>query len=216
MRVAPAMAAPPPANSPSARLAQLVQDRIRDGRLLEPAQDSAVAYLNALRTEDPSGSAAVASSRAVSDALLDGGRKALLDRNLEVAQANTVAARRLGLNLADVDTLERAIAAARATPISKQVPQLEIQRTRYVPPEYPPGALQKGIQGDVRVRITVAADGRVKSATVVNSSPAAVFDRAALEAVRRWRFKPLSVNDPGIEATVTTEILFRPEQVKQP
>ena len=140
----------------------------------------------------------------------------MLDRNLDAAQANTVAARRLGLNLADVDTLERAIAAARATPLSKQVPQPEIQRTRYVPPEYPPGALQKGIQGDVRVRITVAADGKVKSATVVNSSPAAVFDRAALEAVRRWRFKPLSVNDPGIEATVMTDLLFRPEQVKQP
>ncbi len=216
MRAAPAIAAPPPAIATSAQLARLVQDRIRDGRLLEPAQDSAVAYLNALRAEDPSGNAAVVSSRAVSDALLDGGRKALLDRNLEVAQTNAVAARRLGLNLADVDTLERAIAAARATPVSKQVSPLEIQRTRYVPPEYPPGALQKGLQGSVRVRITVAADGKVKSAAVVNSSPAAVFDQAALAAVRRWRFKPLSVNDPGIEATVMTEILFRPEQVKQP
>ena len=216
MRAAPAIAAPPPDISPSAQLAGLVQDRIRDGRLLEPAQDSAVAYLNALRAEDPSGNAAVASSRAVSEALLDGGRKALLDRNLDLAQTNAVAARRLGLNLADVDTLERAIATARATPVSKQVSPLEIQRTRYVPPEYPPGALQKGLQGNVRVRITVAADGKVKSAAVVNSSPAAVFDQAALEAVRRWRFKPLAVNDPGIEATVMTEILFRPEQVKQP
>ncbi len=215
-RVAPPAAAAQPDNTASARLAQLVQDRIRDGRLLEPSQDSAVAYLNALRAEDPSGSAVVASSRALSDALLESGRKALLDRNLDAAQANTAAARRLGLSLADVDMLERAIAAARATPVTKQGPPPEIQRTRYVSPEYPPGALKKGVRGDVRVRITVAADGKVKSATVVTSNPAAVFDKAALDAVRRWRFKPLSATDPDIEATVMTEIVFRPEEVKQP
>ncbi len=215
MRVAPPVVGTQPASSQSESLASLVQDRIRDGRLLEPAQDSAVAYLNALRADDPSGSAATASSRALSDALLDHGRKALLERKLDVAQANANAARRIGLNIADVDTLERAIAAARATPVAKQVPQPEIQRTRYVPPEYPQGALRKGLRGDVRVRITVAADGKVKSATVVASSPAAVFDQAALDAVRRWRFKPFSANDSGVEATVMTDIVFRPEEVKQ-
>jgi TonB family protein len=215
MRVAPPVAVQP-ANSQSEQLAQLVQDRIRDGRLLEPSQDSAVAYLNALRNEDPSGSATAASSRALSDALLEGGRKALNDRNLDAAQAHTTAARRLGLDIADVDTLERAIAAARATPAPNKAPALEIQRTRYVPPEYPQEALRKGIRGDVRVRITVAGDGKVKLATVVSSSPAAVFDQAALDAVRRWRFKPLAANDPGIEATVMTEIVFRPGEVTKP
>jgi len=91
-----------------------------------------------------------------------------------------------------------------------------LKRTRYMPPEYPKDALKRGIGGEVRVRITVDADGKVKSAEIVNSSPAAVFDRAALDAVRRWRFKPLAVGNPDVEATVVTNIVFRPDDAKAP
>jgi protein TonB len=85
-----------------------------------------------------------------------------------------------------------------------------------VPPEYPKDALKRGIGGEVRVRMTLDADGKVKSAAVVNASPANVFDRAALDAVRRWRFKPLAVGNPDIEATVVTNIIFRPNDVTAP
>ncbi len=175
MRGAPpaASAAPvaPTAISQSERLAQLVQDRVRDGHLLEPGQDSAVAYLNALRTQDPSGTATIASTRVLSDALLDSGRVALANRNFDTAQANAGAARRLGLNLGDVDALERAVDAARAAPAPRTSAPPEVKRTRYVPPEYPKEALKKNLRGEVRVRITVAADGKVKSAAVVQFEP---------------------------------------------
>ena len=216
MRAAPPPAIVPPTVSQSDRLAQLVQDRINEGRLLEPSSDSALAYLNALRATDPSSSVIAASTRSLADALLRTGRNALADRNLDAAQAYAAAARRLGLNPADVDVLERGVAAARAKPASLQPPATELKRTRYVPPEYPPDALKRRIGGEVRVRMTVDADGRVKSAAVVNSSPADVFDRAALDAVRRWRFKPLAVDNPDLEATVVTSIVFRPDDVKAP
>jgi protein TonB len=216
MRAAPPTPAVQPAVPQSERLAQLVQNRINDGRLLEPSQDSAVAYLNALRAEDPSGSAVAAGTRALSNALLNRGRQSLVNRKLDAAQADAAAAGRLGLNSAEVDALERAIGAARATPATRQSPPVEIKRTRYVPPEYPADALRKGIRGEVRVQITVGGDGKVKSATVVNSSPAAVFDRAALDAVRRWRFAPPAVDNPDTEATVMTNIVFRPDEAKGP
>ena len=216
MRATPPAATAPPVLSQSERLARLVEDRINDGRLLEPSADSALAYLNALRATDPSGSAVAASTRLLSDALLQGGRNALADRNLEAALTNASAARRLGVNLADVDTLERGIAAARTRTVPRQLPPSDLKRTRYVPPEYPQDALKRAIGGEVRVRITVDADGKVKSAAVVNSSPADVFDRAALDAVRRWRFKPLAADNPNLEATVVTSIVFRPDDVKAP
>jgi TonB family protein len=218
MRDAAPTAVVQPAVSESVRLAQLVQDRINDEHLLEPSQDSALAYLNALRTADPSGSALAASTRALSDKLLEAGRNALADRNFDAAQANAAAARRLGLSMGDVETLERGIAAARtpAKPTPRQVPPSEFKRTRYVPPEYPKEALQKGIRGQVRVSITVDTDGKVKSATVVNSTPAGVFDQSALDAVRRWRFKPIEVDGTGIEATLMTEIVFQPDNAKKP
>jgi protein TonB len=44
----------------------------------------------------------------------------------------------------------------------------------------------------VQVEFTVGTDGSVTSARVVNAEPRRVFDRAALDAVQRWRFQPLS------------------------
>jgi protein TonB len=216
MRSATPVPAAPVATSQSDRLAQLVQDRIRDGSLLEPVQDSALAYLSALRTQDPTGSATTASARALSAALLESGRNALTNRHFDSAQASASAARRLGLNLADVDALDRAIGAARTTPAPLTNLPPEVKRTRYVPPDYPKDALKGNVHGEVRVRITIAADGKVKSATIVDSSPARVFDDAALDAVRRWRFKPLSGDNPDVEATAVADIVFQPEAVKKP
>ena len=50
----------------------------------------------------------------------------------------------------------------------------ELKRTRFVPPVYPRQALEDEIEGTVRVRITVDTDGRVKSAEVIESTPAGV------------------------------------------
>jgi TonB family protein len=50
----------------------------------------------------------------------------------------------------------------------------------------------------------------------VNSTPSGVFDEAALNAVRRWRFRPIEVDDTAIEATVMTNIVFQPDDAKQP
>lgn len=98
----------------------------------------------------------------------------------------------------------------------RPLPAGELKRTRYVPPEYPKDALKRGLGGEVRVRFTLDADGKVKSAEVVNSSPAEVFDRAALDAVRRWRFKPPATGNPDSEATVVTNIVFRPDDARTP
>jgi TonB family protein len=168
--------------------------------------------LSALRAADPSGNAAAWSTRAVSSALLDAGRASLAARDFDKAQAYANAAAPLGLNTSDVDALQRAITAERAMPAVRPAPQ----RTRYVAPAYPQDALKKGLSGEVRLRITVAGNGKVKSATVVNSDPAKIFDEAAVDAARRWRFKAFAPDDKDVEATVMTNIIFRPDEVKQP
>jgi protein TonB len=66
------------------------------------------------------------------------------------------------------------------------------------------------VRGDVRVRITVDTEGRVKDAEVVSSSPPGVFEKSALTAVRRWRFKPVEVDGRAVEATATTTVVFQP------
>lgn len=59
-----------------------------------------------------------------------------------------------------------------------------------VSPVYPLRASSRGIEGWVEIEFTIAADGRVVAPRVVESEPPAVFDRAALRAVSRWRYRP--------------------------
>lgn len=197
------------------KLAQLVRQRIDDGRLTEPAGDSALFHLNALKARDPSAPAIASIERALSDRLLSQGRAALAGQQVYRAQANVAAARQLGLDRDGIAALEREIAAASAsgaaTMSKTPAPPVELKRTRYTAPEYPKDALQAGLSGEVRVRITVQADGRVKDAVVERATPAQVFDAAALAAARKWRFKPIGDDDSGIEASAVTTIVFKPQ-----
>lgn len=59
-----------------------------------------------------------------------------------------------------------------------------------VPPRYPARALARGIQGRVLVEFTVDPAGRVRDAQVIAAEPENVFEEAALEAVRQWRYEP--------------------------
>lgn len=72
-------------------------------------------------------------------------------------------------------------------------------------PKFPPDALRAGQSGEVQVEFTVGTDGSVTAARVVRAEPQRVFDREAINAVRRWRFQP-------VDAPVTTRrtISFKP------
>ncbi len=59
-------------------------------------------------------------------------------------------------------------------------------------PRYPADALRSGTSGEVLVEITVGTDGSVTDARVLRSNPPRVFDREALNAVKRWKFEPIS------------------------
>lgn len=194
------------------RLARLVQTRIAEGKLLEPREDSALHHMEALRSIDPAGTATSMQARALSERLLERARSALDARAYDAAQSYLAGARRIGLRLGDVGSLEAALAAARrtATNVAPQVITSELKRTRYVAPVYPRAALEDNISGEVRVRITVDAKGKVTDTVILESAPAGVFDDAALAAVRRWRFKPAEVDGQPVETSTIQSLLFKP------
>lgn len=59
------------------------------------------------------------------------------------------------------------------------------------PPSYPEVAQRLGVEGDVRLRVWVSAEGRVSRVEVVRLSGTPEMDRRALESLKRWRFAPL-------------------------
>jgi TonB family protein len=199
----------PPSLSEPERLARLVQQRISEGRLVDPTEDSAVHYYGSLRTKDPTGAATADQARALSSQLVEGAGSALAGGEFEMAQRYLDAARGLGLEPTRVEGLERRLAAARQPlPVPLQSPSLE--RTYYVAPAYPKVALEKGLRGEVRVRIAVDADGRVQGAEIVSSTPAGVFDNSVLAAVSRWRFKAPRVEGRAVEASTVISVVFEP------
>ena len=66
-------------------------------------------------------------------------------------------------------------------------------------PQYPPRAAQRGIEGWVEVRFTVTPAGTVTNERVHASYPGSIFDQAALNAVRRWKYSPKIVNGVPVE-----------------
>ena len=208
----PPSPASPAATPESERLARLVQARIAEGKLLEPREDSALHHIEALRSIDPSGAATTTQARALSDRLLERARSAIDTRAYDAAQSYLAGARLLGLRPGDVGAMEAALATARrtATSATAQVRTAELKRTRYVAPVYPRAALEDNVSGEVRVRITVDAEGKVADTEILESTPAGVFDGAALAAVRRWRFKPAEVDGRPVESSSIQSLLFRP------
>ncbi len=87
----------------------------------------------------------------------------------------------------------------------EQLPELVAQ----VPPEYPDWARREGLAGRVRVQALVGKDGLVKQTRVVDSVEPRL-DRFAVDAVKRWRFKPALTNGRPIAVWVALEVAFPP------
>jgi len=76
--------------------------------------------------------------------------------------------------------------------------------------EFPQAARDEGLTGEVRVRYDVTAQGRVVNAVVVRAQPADVFNEAALDAVRGWRFRPGRIKgEPSTFSGLTSTLEFR-------
>jgi TonB family protein len=65
-----------------------------------------------------------------------------------------------------------------------------------VQPVYPELARKMNLTGTVKVEVVVAPNGTVKEAKVVGGHP--VLAGAALDAVRKWRFEPASMESSGV------------------
>ncbi len=80
------------------------------------------------------------------------------------------------------------------------------------PPAYPPAALRRGESGTVVVRVEVDAAGLPLDAKIVQRSGSRDLDRAALEAVRGWRFQPAQSNGQPMVGSLEIPFDFQPAQ----
>lgn len=77
-----------------------------------------------------------------------------------------------------------------------------------VVPSYPAAARRAGIEGRVVLRGIVRKNGRIDSLEIVKDQPYGLGDDARV-AVRRWRFRPATVNGQPIDVYYTVTVNYR-------
>jgi protein TonB len=202
------------------RLAQLVRDRTREGKLTEPAQDSAAYYLSQLQATDAANAAIATTSHDLAGKLIDRARAQARDGNkAALVDADLTQAKHWGADPRDIQSVQQAQsvprAAASAAPRSTANSNIDVaalaaqlKPTRHTPPEYPTKALDDRVNGAVTIEFVVDSTGATRDARIVEATPPGVFDKAAIAAVKRWRYEPLVVNGKPVEVPVRTSIRF--------
>jgi protein TonB len=81
-----------------------------------------------------------------------------------------------------------------------------------IDPQWPRQALLDGISGYVILEFTIEADGSVSDAVVVESQPRRLFDRNAIRAIYKWKFKPRVIDGRPVARRASTRIDFQLQQ----
>ena len=77
-----------------------------------------------------------------------------------------------------------------------------------IDPQWPREALIEGTEGWVEVEFTILPDGSVEDPIVTDSEPRGLFDRNALRAILRWKFKPRVVDGEAVSRRAEQRIDF--------
>lgn len=88
------------------------------------------------------------------------------------------------------------------TPVVKPEGKVFVPESDFLPivkvsPRYPEDLASKGIEGYVRLKYTVTENGNTKDIVVVNSSHPG-FERSAVNAARKFKFKPRVIDGEAV------------------
>ena len=77
-------------------------------------------------------------------------------------------------------------------------------------PEYPKVARQIGASGVVQIEALIGTDGRVRNVKVLSGNP--MLQKAAIDAVMEWKYKPALLNGKPVESPVQIKLNFTPDR----
>lgn len=89
-----------------------------------------------------------------------------------------------------------------------QVSDLDARAVTIIPPKYPLESRRRREQGTVVLAITLDTEGKVATVALSKSSGFERLDKAALDAVRRWRWSPTIRGGEAVAVRGVVEIPF--------
>ncbi len=196
------------------QLVALMNERITQSKLLEPAEDSAKYYWLQLKSADPVNAQLQPALQSLGTRLTQEAQVQYLGNEYVAARTTIGEAQALGYSSPELTQLETQVAAAleRAVFEADVVLANTLAREKYVEPRYPTAALRKAQEGWVDMDFTVAADGSVRDVTVRAASPVGVFEQAAVKSVSQWRYVPVKRNGRAVDQRARLRMRFAVEQ----
>jgi protein TonB len=184
--------------------------RMREtGQLLEPASGNAFETLQAIATRYPDSAEVRSEKQRLAFTLVEHSRTALVEGDLDRAELLAVRANDLVPGMNTVQTLRQQIASAVSSRAAQTVVNAgSIERVGGAAAVYPPDALRRGLEGWVDLEFTIAADGSTRDIQVRESRPGGVFNRAATDALRTWRYKPVLRNGQPVDQRAQLRMQF--------
>jgi TonB family protein len=197
-----------------ARVDLLFNERLTQGKLLDPASDSAKFYLAQLVQSDPTHPATKSAHQAFAARILDEAKNAVRRQDYAGAQRWLSEAHDAGVDAGSINAVNDDIKAAQdaVRRANEVVSSASLELTHYVPPEFPSAARERALSGWVDVQFMVLTDGSVSDLSVVEAAPAGAFEQSALDAVRKWKYRPILREGQPINQRARVRVRFALEK----
>ena len=193
-----------------ARLTLLFNQRLTQAKVIDPPSDSAKFYLAQLVQSDATHPSTVLARQALASRTLDEAKAAVRRQDFVGARRWLAETHAAGTDDASISAVEHDMttvqdATKRATEI---VPAGNLELARYVPPTFPVSARERGMSGWVDVQFVVKPDGLVSDVIITGAEPVGLFEQAAVDAVKKWRYKPVERDGHAVDQRARLRMKF--------
>ena len=189
-------------------------ERLTQGALVEPAEDSAFYHLSTLRAETPDYPGLDESWQALMETFGANGRTAIAAREWPVAETWLDALTRADADSPRARELREELETARLQEqyLVSAAPASELALLEYTLPAYPDAALRDGVEGWVDIEFVIGGDGGPREIIAVAAEPPGRFEEAALAAVANYRYRPFELDGRVYERRLRLRLRFTLER----
>jgi TonB family protein len=193
-----------------ARLSLLFNQRLTQGRVLDPPTDSAKFYLTQLVQSDATHPSTVLARQALASRTLDEAKGAVRRQDFTGARHWLAEAHDTGNDEASISAVEHDMTAAvdNTKRTAEVVNAANLVLAHYALPTFPVSARERGLSGWVDVQFVVKSDGLVSDVTITGAEPVGIFEQAAVDAVRKWRYKPAQRDGHAVDQRARLRMKF--------
>lgn len=99
-----------------------------------------------------------------------------------------------------------------APPTVRVAAEFDPRFARDQQPDYPAAEVRLEREGQVRLRVTIGPDGRVRTVSQISATSAAFWRATERHALTRWRFRPATLDGRPVESSKVMTVFFRLNQ----